>query len=290
MQTVTAFFRARRQSPPRGLSLVELMIVLALSSMIVAGSLAWFGSKRSTDFYDQMRQIESSIREVQSEISSNLVPGYADAAGCTDYPDPSPSCPLSDGDQVLATGVGIGTDLTQSAVTRTLQVRYFKGLAADGHTITDVRSYGEGRQVALPVGIHLAFIKSFPKSLTGTCDVDGELSNSTTEVGPTVFTTGAPSTVAHWSMITFRRSPSILNSFGGNGVQLLAGVDVNIDPAVYADWGADNPVNTIPNTPCATMWGFESDERVTVAGVAQARFKGEIVFNLASQTMRLQTH
>ena len=268
-------FSHRRTHVPTGLSLIEMVIVLALSSMLVAGSLAWFGSKRSTDFYDQMRQIQSSINEVQSQISSNLVPGYTANSDCNGNRGVGTTCPLADNEQVLATSVAM--DL---AAPRTIQVKYFKASprSTSDPTLTSVSSYGSGQNITLPVGLHLAAVKSYSRTTGVPCSVGNQLSADS----PTLGLGGISATGT--SLVSFRRSPSVMNSFVTGGTS---------DIGVYADWGGDNPLglNTIPDSlPCAVVWAFESDEQVTVAGASQARFKGEYVFDLSNQTMRLQTH
>ncbi len=94
-------FTSRR----RGLSLTELVIVLGISSLLIGGSFAWFSSQRTVNFYDQMRQIESRVRKVQSDSQTNIVPGFSPGGACNDRTNPG--CVLTEGEQVFGTAISV---------------------------------------------------------------------------------------------------------------------------------------------------------------------------------------
>ncbi len=91
-----------------GLSIVELVIVLGISALLVIGANQWFSSRKSPDFFNSMRQIESVIRETQSDSASNIMPGYIAACGTTAGRNPSTgTCPIRDGEFVFGTAIGV---------------------------------------------------------------------------------------------------------------------------------------------------------------------------------------
>lgn len=94
-------------SQRRGLSLTELVIVLGISSLLIGASLAWFSSQRTVNFYDQMRQIESQIRKVQSDAQSNIAPGFVAKGDCDARDDPSSTCVLKVGEEIFGTAISV---------------------------------------------------------------------------------------------------------------------------------------------------------------------------------------
>jgi type II secretory pathway pseudopilin PulG len=294
-----------------GTSLIELLIVLGISAMILAGSFVWFSSKRVTDFADNTRQIESLIRQAQNEINTNSVPGYDSSnSACNNGDATRSACVLQANDQVLASGVGInsgalGTNGVAPVDTRTLVFYYFKvgpHLTAPANTPLAAVSAYSTRKVVLPAGLRFAWVKVFGRSGTSCSTVNKDYIDPNTTVG---------ATQPGWSVVTFRRDPGIMNSFSGTGPSNLIAVATGTeqlpkppfgsttaytattsssDPRWYPSWGGDNPSNytagtdALPSLPCAVMWRVESDEKVG----ANARFTAEVVFNLETQKITVQ--
>lgn len=303
-------FRVTKKSPRLliGMSLVELVVVLGISSMILMGSFAWFGTKRTSDFADSTRQIESLVREIQSEINTNAVPGYDTSSGSAcNQPDRS-GCVLKKGEQVLATGIGMqSSGLPATTESRTLQFYYFKVGPLTGNPsvpLAEVSSYAT-RKIELPVGIHLVWIRVYNRNGTQCGTYWGDIDRIVPNDADTNTLIDKSKTT---SVVTFRREPTIMNSFTGTGnlIQaanalpfssvpnppfLAGGYSSTINnPRWYDGWGGDNPANftngttALASLPCAVIWRFGSDELTGPTG--PSRFTSDILFNFDQQTVR----
>lgn len=270
-------YKFQPSGPRSGLSLVELTIVLGISSLLVAGSFAWFSSKRSTDFYDSMRQVESAIREAQSEISSNYLPGQA--PGC--QTEARTACPVGKNELIFAVGVGVKVATSANSETDDSDNKlYISNIKASTDPITkkisavNAGSYGS-REVLLPSTMKFAGYRvSLPPCNRPTYDDWTRL--NATETLKSAFNDAG--------IITFRKEPNVMNSFVGS----TSGWATD-----YATgWGGDDPVRilasnrgAVTSIPCAVMWQFESLEK---AG-GNPRFTAEIVYDLTKRTTKLQT-
>ncbi len=116
----------------QAMSLVELLIVLGISTMLIASSMAWFSSQKNSDFYDQMRQVESQIRKIQSDAATNIVPGYdAGSAACNTYPRAN-TCVLQTDEQVF--GSAIAVQKIAGSLNDTIKIYYLKSTAPNATT------------------------------------------------------------------------------------------------------------------------------------------------------------
>ncbi len=71
---------------PAGISLVEVMIVLAISSLLIGIALAAFGQRRGVAVHDATNRVVSEVESVRIEAQKGLGPGNPNAAvGSPDY-------------------------------------------------------------------------------------------------------------------------------------------------------------------------------------------------------------
>lgn len=301
-------FKYRLRSRP-GISLVEVIIVLGISSMLIAGSFAWFDSRKSSDFYDQMRQLESRIREVQSENTSNVVPGYS-SGDCSPM---TPACPLHTDEEVYATGVSMAI----RASSPELKIWYLKKNApiAIPPQAETIESYYTNN-VVLPANLRFEGYKVFPPNASGVCPaatLDGYRNLPHLEassVGETSITAADSE-----SLLVFRRTTGSYNAFNNpagavsitpNSVTTAHsrptypnGNSNGNNPAWRGSYNDSSYIyNPLPNSaqsqrrllsqPCAVLWRFGSVER-SASDNTVPRFTAEINFNLVDGTTTLVT-
>lgn len=248
-----------------GVTLIELIIVLGISSIIVAGSTAWFESQKSVTFVNEVRQLESEVRLAQSQINTNELPGFG--SGCQTAA--RTGCPIGQNQQVFSSLVRMNTTPGNE---RVLTIDYLS--ATTNPTTKQVLANGistySSRNITLDAGVQ--YIGS--RTLSGVCASSYDGWTRRNLMGAGGITTGADG-------IAFRHDPNVMNHFGGSG------------SSVYQDWGGDNPTSTlnaggsIATMPCAVMWQFESVERLN--GSSEPRFSAELVFDIRNKSIKLQT-
>lgn len=266
------------QTHKSGVSLVELVLVLGISSMLIVGSLAWFNSRKSVDFSNQVRQIESEIRSIQSESTSNKAP----TGGAS----------FALGEELFGVAVGV-TPENLAAPQTTMRVYYLKQTApgATGQS-EGIASYS-AREIQLPATLYLAGYQNIAPT-------DAICSN---KVKPKTAGTGVTN-VAQQSLIVFRQISGSYNAFsrpdsatvtpesvfGGpkpawsGTVSSRPGWRGSYDDESY-NYSGSPGVGPLASQPCAVLWRFESVER----NGANARFSAEIQFNLVDGTTTVQT-
>ncbi len=312
----------------QGVSLVEVIMVLGISSMMIGGALVWFDTRKNSDFYDQMRQLESRIREVQSENTTSIVPGYdksplspcnqLDRAGCV----------IASGEEVYGTAVSMQVSPAGTGSPQ-LKIWYLKknkavGTPPQAETIDD---YGvpSPRTVELPANVRFEGYKVFPPTGPNvTCSAPASLngyrnlphkSSDPVAAGEANITAAGSET-----LLVFRRTTGGYNAFNNpagtveiepatvSGVPRSrpywssSGLPIiknpawrgNYDDSSYQYNPSPDPSNLIESQgrlnsqPCAVLWRFGSVERK--AGVpAEPRFTAEINFNLVDGTTTLVT-
>lgn len=271
---------------PHGLALIELVIVLAISTMIMGGSFVWFQSQAPVNFYNDMRQIDSFVREVQNESATNAVPGYSDnpavLASCNlpdrgkTETDPAKKCPIGQDEQVFGTAVGIN-----SRFQATFTVFYLKATTPTTTPPirpTRVEVYSQ-RTYQIPKTMRYAGWKRYPQ--TGSC-TPAMASQDYSKLSPHDWGqpepaggydyplyTGATSFEQDYlfgggnNLTVFRRQPNSMYIFRGRD---FSGPNVgqsDANPADMASYGYDNPNNATQSRPCAMMLELESVEGVT---------------------------
>lgn len=267
-----------RDAHKSGVTLVELIIVLGISTMLIGGAFAWFNSRKSVDFYDQVRQIESQIRSVQSESVSNRAPDGATA--------------INSGEELFGTAVGIAPENLASPQT-TLRVFHLKQLApgATGQS-EGIDEYGGVEDIALPPTMYLAGYRIISPT-------DAVCSQKTKPR-----TSGASVTSpAQQSLIVFRQNRVSYNAFSWPDStnippQLVSGPRPTWSGSIsgrpgwrgsYDDesynYTSGSSSAPLASQPCAVLWLFDSVER----NGANPRFTAEIQFNLLDGTTTVQT-
>lgn len=78
----------------QGLTLIEVMLVLALSGVLVVAALSTFRGRNSFTFQNNVRQVGENIRTVANETKSGLGP-VSYAAGATNNTDPKKPAALT---------------------------------------------------------------------------------------------------------------------------------------------------------------------------------------------------
>jgi hypothetical protein len=287
----------------RGVSLVEVVMVLGISTLLIGGALAWFDSKKSSDFYDSVRQVESSIREAQSENVSSIVPGYNSAdSNCNDID--RTGCIISQGQKVFGTAVSVAVSAANTG-SPTLRVWYLKqtepiGSPAVSHGVDDYNI----RNITLPIDLRFEGYKIYAPTAAGTlCNAGSTYRNLDYDAngdGGQRFVNPASE-----SMVVFRKVTGSYNTFWNN-----AGISINPSATtasrpVWFNYLSSNPgwvgsyddmnysyslTNTgnLQSQPCAVLWRFGSLER-KAGDATKPRFSAEINFNLVDGTTRLVT-
>lgn len=267
-----------RKTYKSGVTLVELIVVLGISTMLVGGAFAWFNSRKSVDFFDQVRQIESQIRSVQSESVSNRAPDGATA--------------ISSGEELFGTAVGIAPETLATPQT-TLRVFHLKQLAAGATGQSEgVDEYGGVEDIPLPSSLFLAGYQNIAPT-------DGVCSQKTK---PRTSGSGVTSP-AQQSLIVFRQNRVSYNAFSlpdstniipqltsgprptwSGTISARPGWRGSYDDESY-NYTSGSGATPLASQPCAVLWRFESVERIG----ANARFTAEIQFNLLDGTTTVQT-
>jgi hypothetical protein len=245
--------------------------------MLIAGSLAWFNSRKSVDFSNQVRQIESEIRSIQSESSSNKAPN----GGAS----------FASGEELFGAAVGITPENLATPQT-TMRVYYLKQTApgATGQS-EGIASYSS-REIQLPATLYLAGYQNIAPN-------DSVCSN---KVKPKTAGVGVTN-VAQQSLIVFRQISGSYNAFSrpdsatvapqliggprvpwGGTVSSTPGWRGSYDDESY-NYSTGSGTGPLASQPCAVLWRFESVER----SGANPRFSAEIQFNLVDGTTTVQT-
>lgn len=303
-------YRLRSRS---GISLVEVLMVLGISSMLIAGSFAWFDARKSSDFYDQVRQIESKIREVQSENTSSMVPGYDSALGSPcNQPDRS-GCAIEGGEEVFGTAVSIMVPNTGDLSTKMRILYIKKGPKSTTAPLQAswVQDY-ERSEIELPLTIKLEGFTIFGDATCTSGAYNNWRNLPQTLSGPNYQDfAGAGSK----SMVVFRRITGGYNAFwpswGSGGSADIAKVLVNSSRPAWGSLASSSvpgwlgsyddssfiyqttpsgsaATNRLQSQPCAVRWRFGSVER-SAADNTKPRFTAEINFNLVDGTTTLVT-
>lgn len=266
-----------RKPHKSGMTLIELIMVLAISSLLIGGSLAWFDSRKSVDFNDQVRQIESEIRSIQSESSTNR--------------SPSGGASFALGEELFGTAISISPETLATPQT-TMRVYYLKQLAPAGASAQaeGIVSYST-REIQLPATLYLVGYQNIAPT-------DAVCSN---KVKPATAGTGVTS-VSEQSLVVFRQTSGSYNAFsrpdstsvvaqaGGprpvwsGTISSRPGWRGSYDDESYTYSGSP-AAGPLASQPCAVLWRFESVER----SGANARFSAEIQFNLRDGTTTVQT-
>lgn len=289
-----------------GVSLVEVIMVLGISSLMIGGALAWFDTQKTSDFYNEVRQVESRIREVQSENSSSIVPGFTDDPACS--PIVTSAClKLTTGEEVFGTAVSIAVPSPGDTFMR-LKTLYLK--KGPESTTVPIQSLWVDRydikQVELPAGLRLEGFKVFGD---GACTSGAYNSwrNLPHEVGAGGTDYISP---GNESMIVFRRTTGGYNAFWPTDPTNFVRATVNASKPVWGGGISDRQgwlgsyddatyqYNTAPtgpaitsrlrSQPCAVLWRFGSAER-DPSNASKPRFSADINFNLVDGTTTLVT-
>lgn len=307
-----------------GISLVEVIMVLGISSMMIGGALVWFDTRKSSDFYDQMRQLESRIREVQSQNITSIVPGYTkdDAAGTGCNSVARTGCVIGQGEEVYATAVSMAVNAVNTGGPQ-LKIWYLKRTAPEGllPQAEKIDDYNV-ETVDLPVNMRFEGYKVFqpnnnsdlscaaPAGLNGYRNLPHQ--EAVSSYGERSVTAQASET-----LMVFRRTTGGYNAFNNPAGAIdftpttvspipsdrptwNAGAVPNpswrgnYDDSGYQYANAPNPANIVASQgrlvsqPCAVLWRFGSLER-KAGSPGEPRFTAEINFNLVDGTTTLVT-
>lgn len=286
-------------------------MVLGISSMMIGGAMVWFDSKKSSDFYDQMRQVESRIREAQSENMSSLVPGYDSTPGSPCNQLDRSGCIIKGGEQVYGTAVSIAVTAPNTGSPR-LRVYNLKRTTPVGYPGQEqsegVESYSS-RDVVLPANLRFEGYKIFSPS-GGVCNAgsayyralpyqeggDGDDFTGTNAESLVVFkkVTGAYS--AFWrnnGPITWLTGTTKISypTWANANTYSNPGLRGNYGDADYQYSSPPTPAQLAQNLvsePCAVLWRFGSVERKAGAP-SEPRFTAEINYNFVDGTTKLVT-
>lgn len=300
-------------------------MVLGISSMMIGGALVWFDTRKNSDFYDQMRQLESRIREVQSENTTSIVPGYdkSSLSACNQLD--RTGCVLESGEEVYGTAVSMLVNAAGVGSPQ-LKIWYLKknkpvGTPLQAETIDDysvstvdlpatVRF--EGYKVFPPTGANLSC--AAPAALNGYRNLPYKASDPVAAGEASITAAGSE------TLMVFRRTTGGYNAFNNPGGSVdiepttVAGVPRqrpywnstalpiisnpawrgNYDDSSYQYSPNPDPANLtesqgrLNSQPCAVLWRFGSVERKAGAPT-EPRFTAEINFNLADGTTTLVT-
>lgn len=300
-----------------GISLVEVIMVLGISSLMIGGALAWFDTRKSSDFYDQVRQIESRIREVQSENASSLVPGYNkdDSPGTGCNSDSRSGCVIGQGEEVFGTAVSVAVPNAGDTSTR-LRILYLKRGPESGapSQASWVQDY-DRRDISLPANIKLEGFTVFGNA---TCTPPGAY-NSWRNLPATPPAPSADvrdfNSPGNRSMLVFRRTTGGYNAFWPSWTaappadvsQVLTNANrpvwSNVNASSSPGWlgsyddnsfayqttpSGSDATNRLQSQPCAVLWRFGSVDR-NPSDATKPRFTAEINFNLVDGTTSLVT-
>lgn len=231
---------------------------MAISTMLMGGAMLWFRNQEGTDFYNNSRQLDAYVREIQNEASSNIVPGYTAEAGCNTLA--RTNCPIGKNEEVFGTAIRIDGGSSEPKFT----VYYLKasGRPSPSQPPTTVEAYSQ-QTYELPVTVRY----------TGSRVISGNNCSQVArhDVDSAGFTAQDP------IMIVFRRQPSAYYVFTGSNAN-FTGIAKSMGSYGYAD-----PVAA--NRPCAASWEFEGGDGATVP--PQRSF--EMIYNVLNTTTRLQT-
>jgi hypothetical protein len=304
---ITRFIASIPRRRESGVSLVEVIMVLGISSMLIGGAMAWFDSKKSTDFYDHMRQVESRVREVQSENVSSIVPGFTENSDCK--PKVLATCPIAPGEEVYGTAVSM-TVPAANVGSPQMRIWYLKrGVALVGvpPQAEDIIPYNT-RDITFPADLRFEGYKIFrPTNGNLTCNATNYnsyrnlpfLANSLEADSLKVSTTNSE------SLVVFRKVTGTYNAFwSAAAIGFSDGTpgskpewDGNSgNPGWRGSYDDPNYIYSIPSAstarlqsqPCAVLWRFGSLERKAGAPT-EPRFTAEINFNLVDGTTTLVT-
>lgn len=276
--------------------------------MLIGGAMAWFDSKKSTDFYDHMRQVESSIREAQSENVSTIVPGYGNNSDCT--PKVTSSCPIQPGEEVYGTAVSMTVPAANTGSPR-LKVWYLKRGILKGipEQAEDIATYDD-RDIILPADLRFEGYKIYEPS-GGSCNVANY--NSYRDLPYQIGTGGIDhGSTGSESLVVFRKVTGSYNTFwndSGSGIGFSSGNLKGPKPVwngssgvpgwrgqyddtnyIYSPAPTGSEITSrLKSQPCAVLWRFGSLERKAGGGPNDPRFTAEINFNLVDGTTRLVT-
>ncbi len=291
-----------------GVSLVEVIMVLGIASLMIGGAFAWFDTQKSSDFYNEVRQVESRIREVQSENTSSIVPGFTGDSNCS--PVVTSSCnKLTTGEEVFGTAVAMAVPSPGDTFVKLKTLYLKKGPESTTAPIQSlwIESYSN-REVDLPAGLRLEGFKVFGDGLCTTGSY-----NSWRNLPHLVGAGGTDYTTAgNESMIVFRRTTGGYNAFWPTSPTNFVRATANasrpawvgaVAPSDKQGWlgsyddatyqysptptGAD-ATNRLRSQPCAVLWRFGSTER-DPSNALKPRFTAEINFNLVDGTTTLVT-
>lgn len=260
-----------------GVTLVELIIVLGISTMLMGGVFAWFNSRRSVDFLNQVRQIESQIRSVQSESVSNRAPNGATT--------------IASGEELFGTAVGIAPEALATPQT-TLRVFYLKQLAPGPTGQSEgVDEYGAVENIALPSTIYLAGYRIIAPNDPVCPQKTKPRTSGVSVTSPT-----------QQSLIVFRQNRASYNAFSWpdstnipprltTGFRPTWSGSISGQPGWRGSYDDESynytsvTAGPLASQPCAVLWLFDSVER----NGANPRFTAEIQFNLLDGTTTVQT-
>ena len=291
-----------------GVSLVEVIMVLGIASLMIGGAFAWFDTQKSSDFYNEVRQVESRIREVQSENTSSIVPGFTGDSNCS--PVVTSSCnKLTTGEEVFGTAVAMAVPSPGDTFVKLKTLYLKKGPESTTAPIQSlwIESYSN-REVDLPAGLRLEGFKVFGDGLC----TSGSY-NSWRNLPHLVGAGGTDYTTAgNESMIVFRRTTGGYNAFWPTSPTNFVRATANasrpawvgaVAPSDRQGWvgsyddatyqysptptGAD-ATNRLRSQPCAVLWRFGSTER-DPSDASKPRFSADINFNLVDGTTTLVT-
>ncbi len=241
---------------------------MAISTMLMGGAMLWFREQETTDFYNNSRQLDAYVRELQSESSSNIVPGFSGNAGCNTVA--RTNCPIKQNEEVFGTAMLVQGGSADPKFT----IYYLKssGRATPSAQPTKVEAYGTPQTYELPATVRYTGANRIPAS--GPCIPSGanysQIARHDIGGDATGFQAQQP------MMIVFRRQPSAYYVFtGGDASFGGAAGDMN-------SYGYTAPTATY--RPCAATWEFEGGN-----ATAPPQRTFEMIFNVLNTTTRLQT-
>lgn len=298
-----------------GVSLVEVILVLGIASLMIGGSFAWFDAQKGSDFYNEVRQVESRIREVQSQNTSSQVPGYdlGSASVCNneDREIGLDKCVIGKGEEVFGTAVAISVPNTGDTFTK-LKIFYLKkDKESDLAPLQSllVTSYAN-KEVELPATLKLEGFTVFgdgqcttgayspwrnlPETLSGSSAGYQDFRSATNE-SLVVFrrTTGGYNTFWPNANVSTFDTTGVFNGakpwWSGTASSPTPAWLGSYDDASY-QYGSVSPsaATRLRSQPCAVLWRFGSVER-KAGSPGEPRFKAEINFNLVDGTTTLVT-